>query len=103
MHAAMETLKWPGSVARPEFMSRESGVTMRGNPIRKRGATLFELWASLFSENFALLFNSRDDFSTGSSQFFLFSSAVRICRVQRELQIYGLDHLLLLHLERQRL
>jgi len=37
-------LQWPGGVARPEFKTRESGVTKCGNSNRKRGATRFELW-----------------------------------------------------------
>jgi hypothetical protein len=43
---------------------------MGGNSNHKRDATLFELWASLFAVDFALLFNSRDDLITGSNQIF---------------------------------
>ena len=70
MQAAMETLQWPDGVARPEFMTRESGVTMGENSTRKRDATSFELWASLFADDCALLFNSRDDLITGSNHIF---------------------------------
>ena len=66
----METLQWPGDVARPEFKTRKSGVTMGENSIRIRDATPFELWASLFAGDFALLFNSRDDLTTGSNDIF---------------------------------
>ena len=67
MQAAMETLQWPDGVARPEFMTRESGVTMGENSTRRRDAASFELWASLFAGNCALLFNSRDGLIKGST------------------------------------
>ena len=70
MQAAMETLQWPDGVARPEFMTRESGVTMGENSTRRRDATSFELWASLFADDCALLFNSRDDLIAGSNHIF---------------------------------
>jgi hypothetical protein len=47
MQAAMEMLQLPGGVARPVFITRESGITMGENLSRKRDATHFELWASL--------------------------------------------------------
>jgi hypothetical protein len=37
----LETLLWPSGVARPEFMTRESGVTMGKNLNRKQDATSF--------------------------------------------------------------
>ena len=40
---AMETLQWPDGVARPEFMTRERGVTMGENSTHRRDATSFEL------------------------------------------------------------
>jgi hypothetical protein len=70
MQAAMETLQWPGGVARPEFKTRKSGVAMGKNPNRKRDVTPFELWASLLAGDCVLLFNSRDDLVTGSNQIF---------------------------------
>ena len=71
----METLQWPDGVARPEFMTRESGVTMGENSTRRRDATSFELWASLFADDCALLFNSRDDLIAGSNHIFLLTFA----------------------------
>jgi hypothetical protein len=53
-----------------EFMTRESGVTMGENSTRRRDATSFELWASLFADDCALLFNSRDDLIAGSNHIF---------------------------------
>jgi hypothetical protein len=67
MQAAMETLQRSGGVARPEFKTRESGVTMGDNLNRKRDATPFELWASLFADDCALLFKSRGGLITGLS------------------------------------
>jgi hypothetical protein len=52
-------------------MTRESGVTMGENSNRKRDATPFELWASLFAGDCSLLLNSRDDLITGSNQIFV--------------------------------
>ena len=49
---------------------RKSGVTTGENSNRKRDATPFELRASLFAGNCALLFNSRDDLITGSNHIF---------------------------------
>jgi hypothetical protein len=49
---------------------RKSGVTTGENSNRKRDATLFELWASLFSDDCALLFNSRDELITGPNHIF---------------------------------
>jgi hypothetical protein len=43
MQAAMEALQWPDGVERPEFKTRESGVTMGENSNRKRDATPLEL------------------------------------------------------------
>ena len=77
----METLQWPGGVARPEFKTRESGVTMGKVSNRERDAPLFQLWVSLFAGDRALLFNSRDGLIiTGSNQIFAhFASFVFKC------------------------
>jgi hypothetical protein len=39
-----------GGMAIPDFMTRESGVAMGESSNRKRDATSFELWTSLFAE-----------------------------------------------------
>jgi hypothetical protein len=49
MQAAIGALQRPGSVAGPEFKTRECGVTMSENLNRKWDATRFVLWASLFN------------------------------------------------------
>jgi hypothetical protein len=79
MQAAMETLQWPGGVARPDFKTRKSGVTKGHNSNRKRDATLFELWKSLFADDCASLFNLRDDLITGSN---LIYAQLRKCGLQ---------------------
>jgi hypothetical protein len=80
----METLLWPGGVARPEFKTRESGVTMGEISNRKRDAKAFEIWVSLFAGDCALLFNSRDDLITASnhvfSHLYKFGLQIKICR-----------------------
>jgi hypothetical protein len=43
---------------------------MGENSNRKRDATPFELWASLFADDFALLFNFRADLFTGYNLIF---------------------------------
>ena len=53
MQAAMETLVWPDGVSRPEFRTVNEGKTMGEKWNRKRGATSFELWASLFADDCA--------------------------------------------------
>ena len=49
MQAAMETMKWP--VPKPEFRTRANGATMGGKSERKRGATAFDFWLSLFADD----------------------------------------------------
>jgi hypothetical protein len=67
IQAAMETPRWPDGKAWPEFMTRKRGVIIGKNSNRKRDATPFELLISLFTDNCALFFNSRDDLITGSN------------------------------------
>jgi hypothetical protein len=68
MQAAMETMKWP--VPKPEFRTRANGVTMGEKSERKRGATAFDFWLSLFADDCAIFFNSRADLITGSSYLY---------------------------------
>ena len=68
MQAAMETMVWP--VSKPEFRTRADGVTMGERSYRKRGASTFELWASLFADDCALFFNSRADLEIGASYLY---------------------------------
>ena len=67
MQAAMETMKWP--VPKPEFCTRVNGVTM-GEPERKREASTFGFWRSLFADDCALFFNSRADLVTSTSYLY---------------------------------
>ncbi len=59
MQAAMETLTWP--VAKPVFRTRSKGVTMGERPFRKRDASSFNLWTSMFADDCAIFFISRAD------------------------------------------
>jgi len=68
MQAAMETMKWP--VPKPEYCMRTNGVTMGERSERKRGASTFEFWLSLFADDCALFFNSRADLVIGASYLF---------------------------------
>ena len=68
MQAALETMEWP--VAKPTFQTRADGVTSGERPTRKRGGTVFELFASLFADDCALFFETRADMVTGTSYLF---------------------------------
>ena len=68
MQAAMEKMNWP--VPKPEFRTRKDGVTMGEKSERKRGATTFEFWLSLFADDCALFFNTRSDLIIGTSYLF---------------------------------
>ena len=68
MQAAMETLKWP--VAKLEYRTRAKGVVTGERPNRKRHASSFDLWASLFADDCAVFFNSRADLEIGASYLF---------------------------------
>ena len=68
MQAAMETMCWP--VPKPEFRTRVDGVTMGEKSERKRGATTFDHWCSLFADDCAIFFNSRADLEKGASYLF---------------------------------
>jgi hypothetical protein len=70
MQAAMETLVWPDGVSRPEFRTVNEGKTMGEKWNRKRGATSFELWASLFADDCAVFFNSREELVIGTQHLF---------------------------------
>ena len=50
--------------------TRTDGVTSGEMPMRKRGVTAFELFASLFADDCALFFESRADMVTGTSYLF---------------------------------
>jgi len=66
MQAALGTMNWP--VSKPEFSRTcENGVTMGERTARKRGASTFEHWCSLFADDCALFFNSRNDIEIGAS------------------------------------
>jgi hypothetical protein len=60
IQAALETMDdWPAD--KPVFHTREDGEITGASAHRKRGITLFELWAALFADDCALLFTTRED------------------------------------------
>jgi hypothetical protein len=68
MQAAMEILTWP--ITKPVFRTRYKGFIMSERSFRIRDASSFGLWTSLFSDNCAIIFNSRADLELGASYFF---------------------------------
>ena len=64
MAAAMETMEWP--VPKPMFCTSTENHHLHGERAdRKRGARSFELFASLFADDCAVLFNSHEDMVKG--------------------------------------
>ena len=55
---------------KPEFRTRVDGVTMGEKSERKRGATTFDHWCSLFADDCAIFFNSNADLEKGASYLF---------------------------------
>ena len=55
---------------KPQFRTRADGVTSGERSARKRGATSFDLWASLYADDCAILFETRADLITGTSYLF---------------------------------
>ena len=77
MQAALETMEWP--VDQPLFCTLEEGVTMGQNIRKKKGVTTFSLWKSLFADDCAVLFNTREDMIKGANYLF------------NHLQLFGLQ------------
>jgi exonuclease III len=64
MSAAMETMDWP--VTKPIFCTSRDNHHLHGERAdRKRGASSFEFFASLFADDCAVLFESHDDMVVG--------------------------------------
>ena len=64
MAAAMETMEWP--VAKPTFRTSTANHHLHGERSdRKRDATSFEFFASLFADDCTVLFESPSDMVTG--------------------------------------
>lgn len=72
--AALETADWP--VDKPKFYTRKNGVISGESWKRKtdkegyRSISVFELWSSLFADDCALLFETRDDLICGANYIF---------------------------------
>jgi hypothetical protein len=65
MQAALETMKWP--VPKPEFCTRENGVTMGERTERKRGTIEHEHGCSLYADDAVFSFNKREEIEKGAS------------------------------------
>jgi exonuclease III len=70
MQAAMETFEWPEGMIKPEYRTREDGKTMGECSSRKRGASSFHFWASLFADDCALIFETREDLIAGTDAIY---------------------------------
>ena len=70
MQAALETMEWP--VDKPTFCTRadEKGEMNGVRPGTKRGVERFNIWASLFADDCACLFNTRADLVTGANYMY---------------------------------
>lgn len=68
IQAAIETMVWP--VDKPQFCTKELGEVTGSRHDQKRDITSFELFSSLFADDCALIFNSREDLITGSNYIF---------------------------------
>lgn len=72
IQAALETMDdWPA--AKPQFFTRSSetdGEITGAKSERKRGVTAFELWSSLFADDCALFFDTREDLIKGTNYLF---------------------------------
>ena len=68
IQAALETMIW--LVEKPQFCTTKDGKITGSRWNRKRDVTVYELWASLFADDCALLFNSREDLVIGANYLF---------------------------------
>ena len=66
----METFEWPEGMTKPEYRTREDGKTMGECSSRKRGASSFHFWASLFADDCALIFETREDLIAGTDAIY---------------------------------
>jgi hypothetical protein len=58
-------MKWP--VPKPEFCTRENGVTMCECPERKPGTIKHEYGCSLYSDDAVFFFNTKEDLEKEAS------------------------------------
>jgi hypothetical protein len=72
IQAAFETMDWP--VDKPMFYGRTSintgEITGAKSDMKGRFVTMFELWSSLFADDCALLFETREDMVKGAAYLF---------------------------------
>jgi len=68
MQALVETIRWPKGITLPTFHTA-SNAKLRENPNRTYGVDIFELWATLFADDLALMFETRDSVTDGLKYF----------------------------------
>ena len=70
IQAALETMDWP--VEKPQFCTVRDGQVhgMRGPAKPLKLEETFEFWRSLFADDCAIMFNTRDDMITGTRYLF---------------------------------
>ena len=68
IQAALETMEWPA--AKPQFCTMEDGKTTGALWNRKKGVTTFDLWASLFADDCAMLFETREDMCSSANYLY---------------------------------
>jgi hypothetical protein len=66
IQAVMETVEWPDEVTKPQFRTREHGETHGVQQIQEDGAFTYEFWVSLFADDCALVFNTREQLASGT-------------------------------------
>jgi hypothetical protein len=65
MQAALETMIW--SFLKPEFCTRENGLTTGECTERKRGTIKHEHGSSLYADDAVFFFNTKNDLENGAS------------------------------------
>jgi hypothetical protein len=68
MQAALETVEWPA--AKPIYCTREAGMTQGERWDRKNDVEVFDLWMSLFADDCALMFTTREDMIAGTNYIY---------------------------------
>jgi hypothetical protein len=66
MQAVLETIQWPEEIEKPSFMTALNNGKLKENVKRRQGAVEFEFWASLYADDFALFFKTREQLQLGA-------------------------------------
>ena len=66
MQAVMETLVWPAGIIKPEFCTSRAGGAASGAGAHSQRSQRFDFCYSLFADDCALLFDTREDLQAGA-------------------------------------